>query len=256
LGTDLADVPSFPGSGVGESEANEDDEKPNEQDPAIWKAEAAKLAALKRSVVWRSPSMHETTGEEALVKRVVTDASALTDVVPAEADTKEEPAVKIKGGRERGLVIHKLLEEVLTGETKDEAKELEERARTLLRELGVAEAKSANVGAHGPEIASSVLRTLHLDEIKALRSRLVAEVTVFSAHVEDATTTYVGGVADALALTVEGTIDAVVDWKSDVDPDSATLDLYRAQVRDYLRAAGAKSGLIVFVTNGRVENIS
>ncbi len=119
--------------------------------------------------------------------------------MPIEADTKAELTDKITGGRERGLVIHKLLEEVLTGEISEEAKELEARARTLFGELGIAEAQSADAGTHGPEIVNSVFRALHLDEIVALRSRLVAEVTVFSAQREDATTTFVGGVADALA---------------------------------------------------------
>jgi hypothetical protein len=144
---------------------------------------------------------------------------------------------------------------VLTGETSEEEKELDARARTLFGELGVVEAKSSDAGVHSPEIAISVLRALHLDEIAALRPRLVAEVTVFSAQLDKATTTFVGGVADALALAASGDIDAVVDWKSDVDPSPVTVESYKAQVRDYLIATGAKSGLIVFVTSGRVENV-
>jgi exodeoxyribonuclease-5 len=85
---------------------------------------------------------------------------------------------------------------------------------------------------------------------------LVAEVTVFSAQRENATTTFVGGVADALAMAESGTIDAVVDWKSDVDPSQVTIEFYKTQVRDYLFATGAKSGLIVFVTSGRVEKVA
>ena len=64
------------------------------------------------------------------------------------------------------------------------------------------------------------------------------------------------GIADALAIGPDGTIDAVVDWKSDVDPDAAVVELYRGQVRDYLAATGAPKGFIVFLTSGRVEKIA
>ena len=47
----------------------------------------------------------------------------------------EVPAT-VQGGRERGLVLHKLLEEVLTGETADNAAALNERARFLISALG------------------------------------------------------------------------------------------------------------------------
>lgn len=50
-------------------------------------------------------------------------------------------------------------------------------------------------------------------------------------------------------------IDMVVDWKSDVDPTPKQIEIYRGQVRDYLKACGADAGLIVFLTSGRVERI-
>ena len=256
LGTDLGDVPVFDSGDSAREEAATNDERPNEQDSQRWKAEAATIAALRRSVAWRSPSLHETTSSAPVAELVATDISTLIDTVEIEANTKAEPTHKIKGGRERGLVIHKLLEEVLTGETSEEAEELEARARTLFGELGVVEAKFVDAGVHGPEIASSVLRALHLDDIVSLRPRLIAEVTVFSVQVDNATTTFVGGVADALAVDASGIIDAVVDWKSDVDPSTEIVELYRTQVRDYLFATGAKSGLIVFVTSGRVEKVA
>jgi exodeoxyribonuclease-5 len=52
-----------------------------------------------------------------------------------------------------------------------------------------------------------------------------------------------------------GHIEAVVDWKSDVDPAPAQIDIYRGQVRDYLAATGARLGLIVFLTSGRIERV-
>jgi hypothetical protein len=51
-------------------------------------------------------------------------------------------------------------------------------------------------------------------------------------------------------------IDAVIDWKSDVDPDPALVELYRGQVRDYLAATKAPRGLIVFLTSSRIEKVA
>jgi hypothetical protein len=84
-------------------------------------------------------------------------------------------------------------------------------------------------------------------------------MTVFSADSADSAeqgTIYIGGIADALALDEDNNVDVVVDWKSDVDPATAVIDLYREQVRDYLAATGGKEGLLVFVTSGRVERVA
>ena len=87
------------------------------------------------------------------------------------------------------------------------------------------------------------------------RPRLLPEVTVFSANPAGQGTVFVGGVADALALGDGDQVEVVVDWKSDVDPAAAVVDLYREQVRDYLAATGGKEGLLVFVTGGHVERV-
>ncbi len=63
-------------------------------------------------------------------------------------------------------------------------------------------------------------------------------------------------IVDALALDPDGTIDTVVDWKSDVSPTNAMRENYRVQVRDYLEASGAVRGLVVYMTLGLVDQIS
>jgi exodeoxyribonuclease-5 len=180
---------------------------------------------------------------------------ALSESIPIETQ-REDERIAVKGGRERGLVVHKLLEEVLTRETGEDAETLESRARALLSELGVADAKSAEDGPHAPELAASVRRALGIPEVAALRHRLLPEMTVFSADSAEQGTIYIGGIADALALDEDDNVDVVVDWKSDVDPAMAVIDLYREQVRDYLAATGGKEGLLVFVTSGRVERVA
>jgi ATP-dependent exoDNAse (exonuclease V) beta subunit len=81
------------------------------------------------------------------------------------------------------------------------------------------------------------------------------EMTVFSPHANAAHTIYVGGVVDALARQPDGSIDLVIDWKTDVDPDLQQIELYRRQVRDYLDATGAPEGLLVFVTTGQLVRV-
>ena len=161
----------------------------------------------------------------------------------------------ISGSRERGLVVHKLLEEVLTGEIAAAADALEIRSRVLLAQLGVSEAARPEDGPHAPELAATVRRALAIPEIAACRSRLVPELTVFSAQADDDRTTYVGGVADALAYLPLGMIELVIDWKTDVSPSAHQIELYREQMGDYLAATGAPEGLLVFVTTGQLLRV-
>jgi exodeoxyribonuclease-5 len=258
LNADLTQLPTFDVAALGGPTAAAAEEMANGQDQAIWEAEAAVIAATRRSIVWRSPSRHDgPAGEEPGLsdEGVFVGESALSESIPAETQREDEP-IRVQGGRERGLVVHKLLEEVLTGETEESANTLELRARTLLSELGVAEAKRAEDGPHAPELAGSVMRALGIPEVAALRTRLLPEMTVFSAEPAGQGTIYIGGVADAVAFDGGNNVDVVVDWKSDVEPATAVVDLYREQVRDYLAATGGKEGLLVFVTSGRVERVA
>jgi hypothetical protein len=100
-----------------------------------------------------------------------------------------------------------------------------------------------------------VRRGLQIPTVAALRPRLLAEVTVLDAVPAGQGMIFVGGVADALALDDGNKIDVVVDWKSDIEPSAAIVDLYREQVRDYLAATRGREGLLVFVTSGRVERV-
>jgi hypothetical protein len=54
----------------------------------------------------------------------------------------------------------------------------------------------------------------------------------------------------------KGRVEAVIDWKSDVDPTPGQIEIYHAQVRDYLAATGAQLGLVVLLTSNQVERIS
>ena len=223
----------------------------NAQDIATWEREAAAVAASERRIEWHQPSRHE--GNEVPARtadEVFAGIDAFADQMPcAEAQTS------VQGGRERGLVLHKIMEEVLNGETLDNAQALKDRAGALITQLGLEDHADASAGPSSAEMASTVQRTLQLPEILELRPRLLPEFWVYSGIETERTLSLTAGIADATACNAAGNMEVVIDWKSDVDPALAVVEQYRAQVRDYLTATGASFGLIVFMTSGRIERV-
>ena len=102
------------------------------------------------------------------------------------------------------------------------------------------------------ELANCVIRTLSLPEIAEIRSELRPEFPLYSAKINDACEEVMAGIADAVAFAKDGTPLVVIDWKSDVDPESDTIEHYRSQVGAYLEMTGAERGLVVLVTTGNV----
>ena len=173
-----------------------------------------------------------------------------------EAVSGETGETRVRGGRERGSILHKLMEEVLTGETAEDAAALQARAAELLSQLGLENFDDAAEGLSGTEMAATVVRTLQIPEIAALRPRLVPEFRVYASVVEGAAASLTAGIADAVAIDETGRIDEVVDWKSDVNPGAKQIAMYRSQVLDYLESTGAKTGLLVFLGSGRIERVA
>ena len=221
----------------------------NAQTRAEFEKEASTIAAAHASLKWRAPSRNEGP---AAVKSEGPPVVLHNEDDEATAD--DMPSL-VQGGRERGLVIHKLLEEVLNGETPDSAENLSARATELIGDLGKVVATNAVDGLSPVEIAGCILRTLALPEIAVLRPALVPELPVFSSEVIDGVEIATAGMADATSYGEEGHPKVVVDWKSDVAPNPNVVDHYRDQVRDYLASTGAERGLIVFVTTGTVVNV-
>ena len=219
----------------------------NGQTQEIFAAETAAIAGRARRIVWRAPSRDEGDAGLVLHEETPTILDTDTDGAPTEG-----AALAVQGGRERGLILHKLIEEVLTGETAETAPELIARAGSLIRALGHPVKDDPTEGLAPTELASSVVRALSLPEISALRPGLLPEFPVYASIATDGQEDAAAGIADAIAFGPDGAPEAVVDWKSDVDPAPGTLDHYRSQVRAYLDMTGAARGLIVFMTSGTV----
>ena len=224
----------------------------NAQTRASFAAEAETIAAGQTRLTWLAPSRDENAAGSVLREEEAALWIGSADDQPPELDA----AAPVQGGRERGLILHKLMEEVLTGETQEAGATLAQRAAELIRALGRSPVDDPATGLSAQELAACVIRTLALPDIAALRPGLLAEFPVYAAGSVEGTETVTAGVADALTVTPEGQPAVVVDWKSDVAPDPQTLDHYRAQVRAYLDMTGAERGLIVLMTTGAVITIS
>ena len=235
---ELADLPARPLKGSSAAA--------NRQSRDGFAAEAATIAAGHRSLVWLAPSRGEDSGVDAAETPVGFESDEGTLVAIPE----------VRGGRERGLILHKLMEEVLTGEVGDGADDLRRRATTLIAAFGRPECDDPARGLSAGELADCVGRTLALPEIAALRPRLVAEVSVYAATPDEAGEQVAAGVVDALAVGPNGTPEVVIDWKSDVAITPEALAQYCGQVRAYLRITGAQRGLIVLMSSRTVVTVT
>ena len=251
INIDIEDLPPFdskrfkgvPTAGVGSS--------PNAQGTAVWEQEASIITANQRRISWHHPSRHEDPAEPVEEPEAV---FANADVA-LEAMPEETEEAHIRGGRERGLILHKLMEEVLTGETLGDVGLLQARGAEFVAQLGFEDAQDVSSGPSSAEMATTVERTLQLPEIAELRSRLVPEFRVYASAIEGCVATLMAGIADAVAIDERGRIDVIVDWKSNVNPEAEQVVMYRKQVRDYLQSSGAQTGLIVFLSSGRIEKV-
>ncbi|WP_440983342.1 UvrD-helicase domain-containing protein [Shinella sumterensis] len=244
----LADLPGLDVSHLPATLAAAGASADNTQTRVSFAEEAEAIEAAQARLTWLAPSRDENAAGTVLRGEETSLWTGSSD----DPGPVLETAALVQGGRERGLILHKLMEEVLTGEVQEAEAALTERADELIRALGKAPAADAATGLSALELSACVTRTLSLPEIKALRPELVAEFPVYAAQMSDGVETATAGIADALTLTAEGRPAVVVDWKSDVTAVAETLDHYRAQVRAYLDITGAERGLIVLMTPGVV----
>jgi exodeoxyribonuclease-5 len=241
---DLSHLPADMGAPAGA--------KGNAQTREVFAAEAAAIAERHRRLTWLAPSRDESGVGPVLISEA---PEIWTASDTAQSDGEALPP-SIQGGRERGLVLHKLFEEVLTGETTDEAAALEDRARALIVSIGKPVADDPSQGLSPGELAGCVTRTLALPLIAELRPSLAPEFPAYASTVVGDVEQATAGIADAISFSPDGKPVVVIDWKSDVQPSAETIEHYRAQVRAYLDTTGAERGLIVLVTSGEILTVA
>lgn len=240
----LPALPAIEPTDLGTEKAALSTPEENKQNVELFGDQAGKISEAYHTIIWNRPSRHEVEAPpHSEEKRVLSD--------PEQVDESVE-SIEVFGSPTRGTVLHKLMEEVLTGETSDTPPELERRAIELLSQLGLEASEDSSAGISPVELASTVLRTLMLPEIVTLRPHLVPEQTVFGRQSEEGAETLVSGIADALVRDVLGNVQTVVDWKSDVRMTQPKQAEYKAQIRAYCKYTAAGHSMLVAMTPGHI----
>jgi len=207
----------------------------NAQSREAFAAEAERVTAAAPPLVWRRPSDH--------------DHDRTTPVETADPDAESpETAAPVGAGRIRGILLHKLIEEVLTGELGEDDEAGAERAAELLDQLAAQQGISAGALPDPTECVQTALRTLALPEVAALRPHLIPELPVYGRGPDGVC---VAGRMDA-ATVHEGRVQVVIDWKSDVAPGPVERSDHAGQLADYLALTNADRGLIIYMSRGEV----
>jgi ATP-dependent exoDNAse (exonuclease V) beta subunit len=242
---DIAALPAINPADLGAEMAPPAALAENTQTRVLFADEAKRISEAATTIQWHRPSLHEADAPPSEPIPVFSDPESVEEAVPV---------MEIAGSATRGIILHKLMEEVLTGETQDVAAKLERRATELLVQLGREPSADPKVGIASKELATTIVRTLNLPEIAALRPRLVPEHTIFGRESEAKTETLVSGIADAVARDMNDKIEVIIDWKSDVEMNAGKLAAYRTQLGDYRKQTGAERALLVLMTAGQVLN--
>lgn len=227
------------------------DKSTNSQTRDLFVSEGQKILAGQKKINWVKPSRDENGVGEAIQaeERIIWSDGG------DEPGSAIDEAPFIKGGKERGTILHKLLEEVLTGELSDDLVSLTQQARHLIHSIGKAAHTDPSKGLSPEELAACVERVLGLPEITALRPELLAEFPVYGSNEENEIELAAAGIVDAMTVDETGRPKVVIDWKSDVSPASSTIEHYCSQVGTYLKLTGAERGLIVLLTSGKIIEI-
>lgn len=214
-------------------------EPTNEQTSEVFAAERKAIAAAETPLNWIRPSNHDS------------DRLLMVETISTEPADLPEVEVPIGGGRIRGLVLHKLMEEALTRELVEDVDHFGVRARELTNELA-AELIDNPTLPDPLEMAATAWRTLRLPEIAAMRDRLIPEWPLYALLGDPAAHEALAARIDAIAYE-GGRADVVLDWKSDVNPSEQAMNVYASQLETYLRATGASRGALVYMTTGVIH---
>lgn len=207
----------------------------NAQTTTVFAEQQGLVLASSPIVKWSQPSVQDPDRTVAVL-----DA-------PQEIETVPGWILPAGAGRIRGSVLHKLIEEILTGELSIDGDEMMARSRSLLEQLLVKEAEPPNDLPDPVEMATTVRSTLQISDVEALLPFMKGEVPVWDRKDTD----YLAGRADALILAGDRIV-GVIDWKSDVALNKDEVAKYVAQVAKYLQATGALAGAVVFISMARI----
>lgn len=206
---------------------------PNMQTRAQFEAEQGEIARNSQPIRWLRPS----DGDPDVVSFEASPVTAW--------EGKDTDIVRV-GGALRGVVLHKLMEEFITGELGADARIVVERTGQLCRDIAVA--------LDVDEIAATALRTWSLPELSEHRGGMVAEVPIYGV-LDGNEDRLVSGRADAVSYG-SAKSRVVFDWKSDIVPEPGAHTAYASQIAQYVKVLGAERGAIVYMSLGQIQWVS
>ncbi len=197
--------------------------------------QATAVAMSTPKLKWRQPSLGETD-------RV----PPLADMPPS-TELTEPRELPVGAGPLRGTLLHKLNEEVISGDLPCNFAALRDRAEELLGQL-ISKLLSTDMEMPDPtQVAACVQDLFSIGDVANFLPFLEAEVPVWHKDGQ----TLLAGRVDALIVR-EGKVLGVLDWKSDVMPSNDAKSRYVSQVASYLAITGAVAGAVVFMTTGEL----
>lgn len=208
----------------------------NDQTADVFADEEQRIERVNPRVRWHRPSLAD-------VDRELLDRATM-DVGSDDGDLGNKAAIA-GAGAARGIVLHKLMEELLTGLLQAELTDLHVRATTLVQEAIV----EGTIAPDPAELAATALRTVSHRELKPYIGKLVPEIPIFGARSD---TVLVSARADAVAFEQDVPI-AAFDWKSDVAPTADAHEGYASQLLEYLELINIDRGAIIYMTSGEVR---
>lgn len=231
----LESLPSAPGK----SEDRRPKPQPQVQSRDQFRKESYKLKQSSSQLTWVTPSKDEVP---------VTDLDT-TFLDLGESTLHEDELPPVAGpGLVRGQVIHRLIEEILTGETPlDQATE---RAEILVTQIQSYPEIELPDSIDPVEISLRVARALQLPQIHPIIDSLVPECPVYNFESENGASSVVVGIADAISFSLDGTPQLIIDWKS-----GQVETHHEEQIAAYMRATSINRGLLVYVDSAQVKEV-
>ncbi|MBN9360885.1 MULTISPECIES: exodeoxyribonuclease V subunit beta [unclassified Devosia] len=204
----------------------------NSQTASIFADEAAGIADASPNIVWRNPSRLDPEREM---------LDGLVSLGAADEIVSQPLPVVVGAGARRGVILHRLIEELIARLCAAGMEALIERASALLDEAPDDEGEMPVA----EQLAMTAMSVFLNEELDPYRDKLLAEVPLFGTVTSNE---LISARADAIAIDEGGAI-AAFDWKSDVRPTDETMHQHRIQLAKYLQLIGAPTGAVVYLTS-------
>jgi CRISPR-associated exonuclease Cas4 len=211
----------------------------NSQTPEIFSAEQRRITQSFQPIFWVRPS----EGDPDIVQFEATAGIGWDQPIDATA--------RAAGSSTRGIILHKLMEELLTGALEAAGLPLQQRAAALIEQFHAGPKPEPEPALDAKEMAATALRTISLPELATGRAEILPEVPIYGRIGADGQR-LVTGRADAVRFR-DGRAHIVFDWKSDVAPAAATTAAHGNQLALYVRVLDAERGALVYMTSGRIQ---